>query len=283
MDHKNSKWAKGILDLQNGDGTWGLSFHSLSVPSKRYPLTTEQALRRLSVLGFGIDDAPIAKAVEYMGSCLRGERMMDGYSEKTHDWPLFTKMMLSTWIRVFEPNNKLANEFAQRWARVIENAFAHGEYSHNDYADAYSDEFCSTPKGGREIDFSTFYHTSLLKGMLSPKAESAMLDYLVHHKRGIYYIYSHQIAKPPEVFASLETSRYLAALEILSGYSLGKEKLKFAIRWIQGNKEANGLWDLGATANDGVYFPLSDSWRKAEDRKADCTERILALLGKLGG
>ena len=43
VDYKKTKWAQDILKLQNEDGTWGNQFHSLALPSKRYPLTTEQA------------------------------------------------------------------------------------------------------------------------------------------------------------------------------------------------------------------------------------------------
>ncbi len=43
----------------------------------------------------------------------------------------------------------------------------------------------------------------------------------------------------------------------------------------------DGQWDLGPKAKDNVYFPLSDSWRTAEARKADCTAKISAILKKL--
>jgi hypothetical protein len=64
MKHKEGKLASKIIELQNDDGTWGLAFHSLSRPNKKYPLTTEQALRRLKGLGFTINDTPIRKAVD---------------------------------------------------------------------------------------------------------------------------------------------------------------------------------------------------------------------------
>lgn len=38
---------------------------------------------------------------------------------------------------------------------------------------------------------------------------------------------------------------------------------------------------MGSKAKDGVYFPLSGDWRKAENRIADCTERIEGLLARL--
>jgi len=280
MDNKNSIWSKQILEMQQEDGTWGLQFHTLSIPTKKYPLTTEQALRRLMILGFDVNDLPIRKTVNYMTACLRGERKMDNSWDKSHNFPLFTKLMLSTWIKIFEPDNEFALAFASRWAEVIEKTFKHGKYDHNEYVNAYTMQFVSKPKGGREVDFSTFYHISLLQGMLTPKTESLMLDYVISKPEGIYYISSGPLNIPPKNFAAKNTSWYFAALEILSGYDLSNEKLGFAVDWINMHKDADGQWDFGTKANDGVYFPYSNSWRKAEDRKADCTYRVMALLKK---
>ena len=40
------------------------------------------------------------KAVDCMVACLNGERKIDNYREKSRDWNLFTKLMLSTWIKM---------------------------------------------------------------------------------------------------------------------------------------------------------------------------------------
>ena len=278
MNQKESKWAKQIVELQNNDGTWGDFFHSLSRPTKRYPLSTEQALRRLKILGFTINDEPIRKAVDYMISCLCGERKMDDTWEKTHDWALYTQLMLSTWVKIFEPENKFALQFAHRWAKVIEKTFASGFYNDEEFIRAYIDEFSSKPNGPREIDFVVFYHMMLLQGVLTQKTENSLLDYVISKPNGIYYIYNKSISNLPEIFASVEASRYLAALEILSGYDLAKEKLGFAMEWLYINIGVNEQWDFGAKSNDGVYFPFSDSWEKAEDRKTDCTKRVTVFL-----
>ncbi|MCL2194222.1 MAG: hypothetical protein FWB78_12610, partial [Treponema sp.] len=65
---KTGKWAREIISLQKPNGMWGY-FHTLSEPNKTH-ITTEQALRRLSILGYTIDDECIAKAVGYMNDCL---------------------------------------------------------------------------------------------------------------------------------------------------------------------------------------------------------------------
>ena len=64
MDRKNGKWAKKIIELQHDDGSWGY-FHTLTKPTTKQPLTTEQALRRLEILGYTINDKPIQKAIKY--------------------------------------------------------------------------------------------------------------------------------------------------------------------------------------------------------------------------
>ena len=281
MTHKDGILAKKIIELQNNDGTWGPSFHSLAQPNPKSPLTTEQALRRLKSLGFTIEDEPIRKAVDCMTACLRGDRKIDDYWEKTYDWDLFTQLMLSTWIKIFDPSNELALIFAKRWANVIEKTFENENYNHEAYSDTYYNEFPSKIKGVREIGFTNFYHMNLLQGVLSEKTEKHLLDYILKNDTGIYYIYDKPLNQLPEVFPSKETSRYLAAIDILSGYKFAKDKLDFVVNWLENNRDENGQWDLGAKVNDNVYFPLSDSWRKAEYRKNDCTEKITTILQKL--
>lgn len=265
MDHKSGKIAEYIISLQHKDGTWGNEFHSLSIPTNKKPLTTEQALRRLKLLGFTIEDEPIKKTINCLISCLLGERKIDDYREKSRDWDLFTKLMLSAWVRIFDPKNEIAIENARYFAKQIEDDFKNGKYD----------------KDTGEVDFVTFYEMNLLPGILDKESESRMLDYVISHKKGIYYIYDMPISEPPKDFASLTTSRYIEAIDILSSYESAKEKLSFVIDWLEENVDENGQWDLSSKAKDNRYFPLSDSWRNADIRKADCTEKISAVLKKL--
>ena len=265
MNYKNGKIAQQIIEMQNEDGTWGKEFHSLSIPNNKKPLTTEQALRRLYYLGFTINDEPVRKTVDCMVSCLKGERKIDNYWEKTRDWNEFTKLMLSTWVRIFEPNNETALVYARHLVQKIEEQFSNSTYD--------------VDTG--EVDFVTFYGMNLLQGLLSEETERRMLDYVINHQKGIYYIYGNPLSILPKEFQSIETSRYLAAIDILVGYKTAKEKLRFVVEWLEENRDENGQWDLGVKAKDNLYFPLSDTWRSAESRKADCTEKILSIIEKL--
>lgn len=282
-NHITGKHAQEILAMQHPDGTWGDMFHSFAQPNGKNPLTTEQALRRLIVLGLTMEDEPIRRIVDCMVSCLKGEREIDNYQEKGYDWELFSRMMLSAWVRIFEPDNEVAMEHAKQWGKIIVSAFEDGAFSQEMYSKAFAQEFSKNQAPIKEIGFTIFYPMNLLQGVLDEKTERNMLDYVLTNPNGIYYIYAKPLNQLPALFASKETSCYLAAVEILAGYKTAKEKLAFVVDWLEVNREENGQWDLGVKAKDNIYFPLSDSWRKAEDRRADCTERIEKLLKRLKG
>ncbi|MCH5263132.1 MAG: hypothetical protein J1F42_09475 [Lachnospiraceae bacterium] len=274
--HKDGKWAKQLISLQDNEGKWGC-FHSLS-QFYNAPITTEQALRRLECLGYTIEDECIQKAVSYMDDCLIGKNTIPDRREKVHDWDIFTSMILSTWIRRFTHDNPHANKVAGQWGNVISAAFSDGTFDYDEYVRAYHEILGLKPKGGRLIDFVNFYPISLLNDCLDKKTQEAVMDYVLDRNNGIYYIYDKKISVLPQFFESREASRYLAAIELLARYKHARHKLYFVIDWLNDNKNENGKWDMGKSVNDKMYFPLSDDWRKKETREADCTERIVNLI-----
>jgi len=284
MDYKNGKWAKKIIELQHNDGSWGY-FHSLSNPTPEQPMTTEQALRRLEILGFTINDKPIKKAVKYMNDCLIGKNRIPDREEKTHNWNVFTGLILSTWIRIFTKDNENANNITEKWREIISNAFVNNTYEHNIYVNKYENIFGIklNPKAGRLIDFVHFYPVSLLANVLDKKIEAKYFKYILEHDCGMYYVYDKKLKDVPKVFQSKITNHYLRAIEILAKYDNPecKKQLKYVAKWLRENKTKNNEWDMGKEAKDGISFPLSDSWRTEENRIKDCTYRINKLLEKI--
>lgn len=277
--HKDGKWARQLIALQQSDGKWGY-FHSLSQFSDS-PVTTEQALRRLERLGYTIEDTCIQKAVSYMNNCLTGKDRIPDRAEKLHDWNIFTSLLLATWIRRFTYDNPAANKIAGQWAEVISGAFSDGTYDCQKYAAAYRDIFGIKPNGGRLLDFVNFYPISLVRDCLDEKIECAVMDYVIQKEDGIYYIYDNRLSILPQDFESRNASRYLGAVELLSQYQYTRRQLAFVADWLNANRQKNGRWYMGGTVNDKIYFPLSDDWRRKETREADCTERIAKLLLEL--
>lgn len=275
--YRSGKWARQVIALQREDGSWG-DFHSLSVAGGS-KMTTEQALRRLEYLGFTAQDECIRRALSYMDDCLCGRRSIPDRREKVHDWDVFTHMILSARIRRFTRENPRANAVAQQWARLTEAAFAGGAFDREAYRTAYQEHL--RPCGGRIISLENFYPVSLLAGELSPRTQQAFVRHLLESEGGIYYIYDRPLRELPERFQSREASRYLAAMELLADYPAAREELSFAADWLEEHRLPGGGWDMGREVNDKVYFPLSDSWRREEERIRDCTVRISALMNKL--
>jgi hypothetical protein len=273
-----TKWVQDMIELQQENGSWGY-FHSLNTAVK-CPILTEQALRRLKILGLDYSDLCIKRAVSYMERYLQGLEDLPDRKEKTHDWTVFTHLMVAAQIRQFSPDNKSAMDIANKWREIIEYVFSTDVYDQKLYEEAYKETFLMKPKGGRLVDFVNFYPLTLLCGLLTEKTECNMLDYIINYTDGIYYIYEERLNTLPEKFASKQTSRYLSALELLSGYSCAKDKLSFAAEWLIDNIEKDGLWDMGTSIKDNLIYPISNSWRSPFNRKVDCTVRIMSLLAK---
>jgi len=283
MSYKDGKWAKDILNAQLKNGSWGY-FHCFAMPLKNKPITTEQALRRLAALGFTINDLPIKKAVHYMNTCLSGKNNVPDKFDKVHDSSVFNEIMLAGWIKYFTEENKLANNAAKKWSEIVNYAFYNNKYDHNLYIKKYSEIFNSKPKGPRLIDFLTFYQIILFANTLDKNIEPLFFEYVINYPSGIYYFsYNKPVTTLPVVFQSKKTSDYLRMIELLTSYKNKKcrEKLAFVKKWLESNKTNNNEWDLGKSSKDNILFPLSDSWKKDEDRIKDCTFTINKIMKKM--
>ncbi len=95
---------------------------------------------------------------------------------------------------------------------------------------------------------------------------------------GIYYIYNQRLTILPTSFTSKQASWYLGAIELMSLYRRNRFKLRLVSDWLESNQNESGRWDMGSGAKDGVYFPLSDTWRQKINREMDCTYRIKNIL-----
>lgn len=272
-DHRQSKQAEKILALQRADGSWGC-FHSLS---RGAVCTTEQAIRRLMILGYTLEDDCLRRVEIYLEDCLEKGEIPDR-REKTHNWDIFVRMMLASWLRRLGADSAAAKDIARKWAAVLTGAFHNGQYAQEEYNAVFQHVFGEKPRGGRLLDFVQPYILTLVNGFLDEETESRMFSYVLNHELGMYYIYSAKLSEPPRVFQSRQANWYLSAVELMALYPRQREKLRFVRDWLYANQNERGGWDLGSLAKDGVNFPLSNDWRKKGAREADCTERILNLL-----
>ncbi|MCL2721884.1 MAG: hypothetical protein FWD47_11170 [Treponema sp.] len=275
MDYKNGKWAKKIIDIQLENGSWGY-FHT-QYSDSILPITTEQALRRLEILGFTSDDKPIRKALKYMHNCLIGKIVFPDRKEKFPNWEIGKELMLATWIKIFNENDNVANDIAKKWVEIINSAFMNKKYNPIMYKKSYIKTF-----GIKSIheNISMFYIVSLITNLLDKNIEKYYFKYILENNNGIYYIYDKIIKSTPECFIHKNINSYLRAIELLAKYNNPecKKQLQFVIKWLNNNKIDTKKWDMGKVSKDGINFPLSDSWKTDENRINDCTYRIRKIL-----
>jgi hypothetical protein len=140
--------GKKIIDLQHDDGSWGF-FHSLSNPTLKQPITTEQALRRLEILGYTINDIPIQKTVKYLHNCLTGKENIPDRYEKGSDWKSFLDLITATWIKRFTPDDKFANDISNKWTEIVNNSFTENKFNQSIFDSMYNKILC--PEKGKRI------------------------------------------------------------------------------------------------------------------------------------
>ena len=229
MDYKNGKWAKKLLDMQLDDGSWGY-FHTLYSDSK-LPITTEQALRRLEILGFTSDDRPIKNVLKYMHNCLIGKTQFPDRVEKFANWHIGKDFLLATWIKIFTEKDNAANDIAQKWVDIINASFKNSKYDHNIYKETYIKTF-----GIKTIheSIAIFYLVSIVTNLLDKNIEKYYFKYILENNTGIYYMYDKKLALLPDNFMGKETNRYLRAIELLSKFNNpeGQKQLYFIGKWL---------------------------------------------------
>ena len=276
-NYKNGKWANQILSKQKPNGSWEC-FHTLRSSSK-IPITTEQALTRLEYLGYTEKDECIIKSISYMETLLEELKLPEG-NEKSSDFDVFVQLIVSARILRFTKNCENANEVARKWASIITSSFENGTFSQETYDEMCYKIFGKRLKSGRLKDFVNYYHLSILTGFIDEYTEDLMLDYILNHEGGIYYIYENKLNIIPTEFEGKKISKYLAAIELLTRYSKSSKKLFFLKKWLLQNQLYDSTWDMGASSKDNVYFPLSDKWDK-QSRIKDCTYRVKRLLASI--
>jgi len=283
MNFRTGRWAGAILEAQRPDGSWG-QFHSRVAPYKEQ--TTEQALHRLRILGYVREDPPIQHALAYLRDCLQGRQTIPDRREKGVGWDRYVELMLATAIRIFDPTDREAGRVAEQWRTVVTETFASGIFDGIAYKRVFADTFgIASSVHPRYADLSCRYPVELLAGALDAATGAALVRHVLDHPSGLYYVSDGPIRTPPSAGTDRRTSAWIGAIEILSlhpGMEVGRE-LRFAAACLEGIRDPAGGWDLGPAAHDGIYLPLSDSWRSPGVRRADCTLRIGALMERLGG
>ena len=135
----SSKIVKEITDQQLEDGSWD-RFHTLSSNSITN-ITTENAIRRLLILGLDADDEPIQKAFLYMEKYLKNEIDYRDGKEAFSDWREITELFTAAWMLEIDGQSKIAGTVADKWANLITRCFTGKNLNLINYSNAFLEIF----------------------------------------------------------------------------------------------------------------------------------------------
>jgi hypothetical protein len=103
--------------------------------------------------------------------------------------------MISTWIKIFDPDNKTANDIAGKWAQVVNNSFVDNCYNQNIFNEMYN-KILKPEKGKHIWGFMNFYGVSILANNLAENIEPVFFKYVLNFPAGIYYFGYNQQPRP---------------------------------------------------------------------------------------
>ena len=264
-------WVQELAAGQHPDGSWG-RFHSMDSRLKQRFATSEAAIRRALALGLDGQSPILARAVEYMQAVLQGRLAWSDRVERSEGWPICMEAITAGTLAEVDPAHPSIQKVGEYWASIAERALASGRYEPQAEWKAHKEA-----RGSGCIYLRSRYVLTLLAAKsagLPPTLDRRILDWIWNDPQGIGYLGADlQHPQPFHIFYWLES------LEILSGFQSRDLPTK-ALDWLWSQRQADGLWDLGARVSKCLYFPLSDSWRKPGNRSMDHSVRVLALLRK---
>lgn len=275
-----SKWVVELGQYQQADGTWG-RFHSQDSRLKTPFPTTEYAIRRALALGLDRNDALLQKAAGFIAAHLTGEKNWSDPLEK-HDHPQVflhnTRSISAGMLALIDGDHPLLEPMWQHWAELLAAAFAEGDYDAE--AELARHQELSGISSKRLFPFHVFYPLLILSAthnLLPWELEDEMLAYLLHKPDGMYYVCGQRLDTLPRL-DEVKFFDWLHGHEILARFERWKAFSPHFMNWLWSQREADGLWTMGQDAARSFGLPISENWRRAENRKIDCSVRILCLF-----
>jgi hypothetical protein len=281
---QESKWIALLQNTQQPDGTWG-RFHTQDTKIKQPFATTEAAIR--AALDSGLDRySPILqKTQKALEDYVVGKTCWPDPPEK-HDnplaWFVWVRHYSAAVLSQIDPHHPLLEEFWNTWAEAVTASFRSGSYDRQREIKALNELLNCRMKN--PVPFHVMYPLLILSATdnrLPGDLERQLLDYVLRSPRGIYYMYDKTLSLPLPILSKHFWS-WTQAHRLLSRFRLWRELAEEVLSWIWDQRNAAGFWDLGSQISRKPYssFPLSESWKRAENRLIDCSVEMLTLLAR---
>jgi hypothetical protein len=274
-----SRCVQELAAEQWPDGSWG-RFHSMDTQRRQRIPTTEAGVERAQALGLDRSHPILERACRYIVEVMTGERPFPDYPERNDRWPTGQRLFLAATLSRIQPDHPLLDEDRRLWLEVASRTFRSGAYRAEDEVRAHAELTGATVQDSYLV-LNGRYQLELLgsmPGLLPEELERALLRWLWNRPDGIGYLEVSLSAPPPHGKPGL-IDRWLASLELLArGFPAWVDLARLPLDWLRAQRSEGGLWDLGPRSAASAYLPLSDSWRRRQDRVLDWTTRVLVLL-----
>jgi hypothetical protein len=279
-----SRWVELLSSSQHADGTWG-RFHTRDTRVKQPFPTTELAVA--IALGCGLDRASaiMKRLMPTLLDYVEGKYIWSDRPEK-HDnpaaWAIWVRHYSAALLSTIDRCHPLLKEFRRIWEESTAAAFEGGVYDRNKEIEALNRLLHCEMKS--PVPFHVKPSLQLLsatKNRLPADLERRVLDYMFRSPVGIYYVTRHELGD----FPALHDRRFWAwtrAYALLSRFGLWREFAEEGLNWVWSLRNDEGFWTPGEQVPRRPYaaFPLSESWRRRENRTTDFSVEMLSLLSR---
>jgi hypothetical protein len=279
---QESKWVIQLKEAQLSDGTWG-RFHSRDSRLKtRFP-TTELAISRALACGLDGGSRLLAQATRRIVEYADGRSTWPDPAEK-HDnplaWGVWVRHFSAAVLALLDPHHPSLEEFWQVWAGAVNASFQGGEYDREKEILVLNQLLNCRMKD--PVPFHRKYPLLILsstRNRLPAGLEQKLLRYVIRAPHGIYYVCNGPLCVFPPI-SSRNFWNWLQAHKLLSRFGAWKDSSLKAVNWVWAQRTKAGLWDLGPqfSTNPTTGLPLSETWKRPENRLIDSSVEVLDLL-----
>ncbi len=274
--------VQALSAAQQPDGTWG-RFHTQDTAVKGPIPTSEYAIRRALTLGLDKRSPILQQAAGFIQSHLQGQTTWSDPPEK-HDHPLIfphnIRSVSAAMLALIDNDHPALEPFWRYWAEVVEATFAGGDY------DRQAELTCQQRLAGipsrRYPPCHVYYPLVILSATrqnLPPGLERRLVEFIMRKPDGIYYVYERSLAAFPRLEEKGFES-WLHGQELLARFASWVEMAPAVLNWLWQQRDAEGLWDVPAGGGRSFAFPLSESWRRTQNRRIDWSVTILRLVSR---
>ncbi len=275
-----SHWVYELKREQEEDGGWG-RFHSMDSKAKKKIKNTEFGVKRGLALGLDAEDQIFRDTVRYLTRLLEGLVDFPDPPERNDRWRTGTQLITAATLAQIQPNLPILNEVWDLWADIARRTLALGVYDSDAEIRAHRELTGASVKNSYLV-LNNQYTLSLLGSRatrLLNKIEKALVTWVWHKKDGVKYL-GVPLSNPPLPLTPGTLDRWFTSLKLFSHFPGWRGFAENVVHWLWTQRNHEGFWDFGPRASTSFYFPLSESWRKRQNRQYDHSTRVLALLRK---